>query len=382
MRISTLFTDFFNSEKAGGFILIVCTLVSILLANSMWSQTYLHFWHLDLSGKPLEYWINDGLMTIFFLLIGLEIEREVYVGELSDIRNALLPVSAALGGMLVPALIHFGFNHGAPFQNGFGIPMATDIAFSLGILSLLGNRVPASLKVFLTALAIIDDLGAILIIAIFYSSGISWVYLGIAAFLFALMLLLNRMKVYRIGIYLILGTGMWYCMLHSGIHATISGVLLAFAIPFGHGGENSPSFRLQHLLHKPVAFAIIPLFALANTCIVIPADWAASLWSSNSAGIILGLVLGKPLGIVLFSLLAVRVGICNLPDDIHKSSLAGAGFLAGIGFTMSIFITLLAFEDQQTIVFSKIAVLAGSLIAGLLGFVLLKMRLPESNEIT
>ena len=380
MRITALFKDFFESEKAGGLILILCTLVSLGLANSAWGDSYTHFWHSSLGGKPLEYWINDGLMTVFFLLIGLEIEREIYKGELSDLKNALLPISAAIGGMAIPALFHFGYNHGTVYQDGIGIPMATDIAFSLGILSLLGNKVPTSLKIFLTALAIIDDLGAIIIIALFYSKGFSLTYFGIAMGLFVFMLILNRSKVYHTWIYLILGVGMWYCMLHSGIHATISGVLLAFAIPFGKGDHASPPYHLQHQLHRPVAFLIVPLFALANTGIAIPMNWASELSSSNSLGVLTGLVIGKPVGIVVFSLAAVFLGICKLPEDLNKKHIIGAGFLAGIGFTMSIFITILAYSDPEVIVHTKIAVFLASLLAGLVGFIYLKAVLRRTAE--
>lgn len=380
MRITRIFKDFFESEKAGGLILIICTLVSLGLANSAWGETYTHFWHRDLGGKAIEYWINDGLMTVFFLLIGLEIEREIYKGELSNIKNALLPISAAIGGMAIPALFHFMYNHGSDYQDGIGIPMATDIAFSLGVLSLLGNKVPTSLKIFLTALAIIDDLGAIIIIALFYSKGFSLVYFGVAIGIFALMLILNRSKVYKIWIYLILGLAMWYCMLHSGIHATISGVLLAFAIPFGKGDKSSPSYNLQHQLHRPVAFFIVPLFALANTGIAIPSNWTSELISSNSLGILTGLLIGKPVGIVLFSLVAVALGVCTLPEDLNKKHLVGAGFLAGIGFTMSIFITILAFNKAEVIPHSKIAIFIASLLAGLIGFFILKVVLNREFQ--
>jgi NhaA family Na+:H+ antiporter len=376
IRPTKLFAEFFESEKAGGLLLVACTVVSLLLANSAMGPAYQHLWHHELGGFSLEFWINDGLMTIFFLLIGLEIEREVYIGELAVWRNALLPIFAALGGMAAPAAFHFAFNHGAPTQTGIGIPMATDIAFSLGILSLLGNRVPLSLKVFLTALAIIDDMGAIVLIALFYSKGISLAYLGAAALVFAVMLVLNRLKMYRIWVYLLLGALMWYLMHHSGIHATITGILLAFAIPFGKGDEHSPSYRLQHALHKPVAFLILPLFALANTGISIPADWAQGLLASNSMGIMTGLVLGKPVGIVLFTLGAVATGLCVLPRDLNRKLLLGAGFLAGIGFTMSIFITLLAFNDSGHIIESKMAVFVASLLAGVLGYGFLSYALP------
>lgn len=381
MTITQLFKDFFNSEKAGGLVLIACTCVSLGLANSYLGENYQHFWHIKLGARPIEFWINEGLMTLFFLLIGLEIEREVYIGELSNIKNALLPISAAVGGMVVPALVHLGFNHGTFYQQGIGIPMATDIAFSLGILSLLGNKVPTSLKIFLTALAIIDDLGAIIIIALFYSRGFSIGYFGFSFLIFGVLLVLNRLKIYAIWVYLLLGVLMWYCMLHSGIHATITGVLLAFAIPFGNGGKNSPSYRLQHHLHKPVAFVILPLFALANTGISIPTNWAEGLLSTNSLGILAGLIVGKPLGIVVFSTISIAIGLCTLPNDIRKRDLLGVGFLAGIGFTMSIFITLLAYKEADTITHSKIAIFIASLLAGLLGYILLKITLPPKIEI-
>jgi NhaA family Na+:H+ antiporter len=378
MKITRLFKDFFESERAGGLILIACTLLSLGIANSFFGEHYQHFWHSELGGRPIEFWINDGLMTVFFLLIGLEIEREIYIGELSNFRNALLPISAALGGMLVPALIHFGFNHGTPFQKGIGIPMATDIAFALGILSLLGNKVPASIKIFLTALAIIDDLGAIVIIALFYSKGFSIIYFGGALLLFGGMLVLNGLKVHKTWICLVLGIVMWYCMLHSGIHATITGILLAFAIPFGGKGEKSPSYLLQHRLHRPVAFVILPLFALANTGIAIPDNWAEGLVSTNSLGILAGLILGKPTGILAFSMLSIAIGLCSLPDGMRKRDLLGVGLLAGIGFTMSIFITLLAFNEADTITHSKIAVFLASIAAGLSGFIILKFTLPDT----
>jgi Na+:H+ antiporter, NhaA family len=381
MKITRLFKEFFESEKAGGLILIICTLISLGVANSYLGEYYQHVWHIEIGTRPLEFWINDGLMTIFFLLIGLEMEREIYIGELSNLKNALLPISAAIGGMIVPALFHFGFNSGTNYQNGIGIPMATDIAFALGILSLLGNKVPTSIKVFLTALAIIDDLGAIVIIALFYSNGFSIGYFGLSMLIFAVMLVLNRLKVHKVWIYLILGGLMWYCMLNSGIHATITGVLLAFAIPFGDGGKKSPSYNLQHQLHLPVAFFILPLFALANTGILIPDNWSEGLVSTNSLGISVGLILGKPIGIVTFTLLSVAIGLCTLPSEMGKRHLIGVGFLGGIGFTMSIFITLLAFNEADIITHSKIAVFIASSIAGLLGYIVLKITLPNKIEI-
>jgi len=378
MVLSKLFNDFFNSEKAGGLVLLGCTVLSLVLANSEWQQTYIDFWHTELGGQSLEHWINDGLMAIFFLLIGLELEREVYAGELSNLKNALLPITGALGGMFVPAGIFLAFNVGTATQSGAGIPMATDIAFSLGILALLGNKVPASLKIFLTALAVIDDLGAIIIIAVFYSSTIYLANLLIALFVFAVLLVLNRLKVHNLIPYIIGGIIMWYFMLQSGVHATIAGVLMAFAIPFGDGSEGSPSYRLQHLLHKPVAFVIMPLFALANTCIIILPNWYESFSNNNGIGILAGLVAGKPAGILLFCFIAVVTGICKLPGDLKWKHFAGAGMLAGIGFTMSIFITHLAYNDAAIINESKFMVLVASLIAGVAGFCFLKAALRKA----
>lgn len=379
MKKTKLFHDFFESEKAGGFILIICTIVSLLVANSVWSESYLHIWHSQIGNQSIEYWINDGLMTIFFLLIGLELEREVYVGELSNFKNALLPISAALGGMIVPAGFYLILNYGTVTQSGAGIPMATDIAFALGILSLLGNRVPVTLKVFLTALAVIDDLGAILIIAIFYTKDLIWSNLAIALGIFAFLLVLNRLKIRNLIPYLIGGIVMWYFMLNSGVHATITGVLLAFAIPFGNGDEKSSSFILQHFLHIPVAFIILPLFALANTAIILKSDWQFMLSHHYTIGIALGLLVGKPIGIWLFSYLSVKFKISELPTDLNWKSILGVSFLGGIGFTMSIFITLLAFSDGEHIDNSKIMILISSLIAGIIGLIFLKSTIKNSN---
>lgn len=353
-------------------MLVFATIISLGLANSAWSHEYLSIWHYEMGGQSTEYWINDGLMAIFFLLIGLELEREIYIGELSNIKNASLPVMAAIGGMIVPAGIYLLLNYGTESQSGAGIPMATDIAFAIGILSLAGKHVPASLKVFLTALAVIDDLGAILVIAIFYTDSLEFQNLAVALGIFGLLLIFNRLKVRNLLPYLALGVVMWWFMLHSGVHATITGVLLAFAIPFGNGDEKSTSYLLQHFLHNPVAFLILPLFALANTGIVIESDWSASLMHHASLGIILGLVIGKPLGIWLFSFLGTKIGICALPSDMNWKNLLSVGFLGGIGFTMSIFITLLAFNDHHFIDSSKIAILLASTIAGSIGFCLLK----------
>jgi len=372
--------DFFDSEKAGGLILVFVTVLSLVLANSDWQTGYINFWHFNLGGHSLVHWINDGLMAIFFLLIGLELEREIYHGELSNIKSASLPIFGAMGGMLLPAGLFLLLNFGTDTQSGAGIPMATDIAFAIGILSLLGNRVPTSLKIFLTALAVMDDLGAIIVIAIFYTTSIAFVNLFIALGIFGLLLILNRLKIHYLIPYLIGGAAMWYFMLNSGVHATITGVLLAFAIPFGNGGEKSPSFILQHFLHKPVAFFILPLFALANTCIAIGESWQSGLGQTNSLGIIAGLIIGKPLGISLFAFIGVSLGLCALPTDLKWKNIIGAGFLAGIGFTMSIFITLLAFDNTDTVNNSKIAILLASLIAGTIGFIFLRLTLKTRVE--
>ena len=381
MKATKLFADFFENEKSSGIVLIVCTIISLLLANSVFQEYYAHIWHFRIGSHSFEHWINDGLMTIFFLLIGLELEREIYKGELSSIKNALLPLFAALGGMLIPAGIYMFFNQGTPTQSGAGIPMATDIAFALGVLSLLGSRVPLSLKVFLTALAVIDDLGAILIIAIFYTDHLSVMNLGIALGIMAVLFVFNRLKVNNPFPYLLGGVLMWYFMLNSGVHATITGVLLAFVIPFGDGSKKTISYKMQHALHKPVAFFILPLFALANTAIIIGNDWVEGLTHENSIGIFLGLVLGKPLGVFLFSFAAVAIGICKLPQDLQWKQIFATGFLAGIGFTMSIFITLLAFKSQpDDITVSKISILISSLVAGIIGFIFLKISLKKQTD--
>jgi Na+:H+ antiporter, NhaA family len=380
MKLTQLFKDFFESEKLSGLVLILCTVVSLLLANSALGESYHHLWLTEFAGQSIEYWINDGLMTIFFLLIGLELEREIYQGELSNFKDALLPIFAAIGGMFIPAGIFLFFNFGTDTQSGAGIPMATDIAFALGILSLLGNRVPTSLKIFLTALAVIDDLGAILIIAIFYTKTLFWTNLFIALGMFVFLYVLGKyFKVKNLIPYLIGGVIMWYFMLNSGVHATITGVLLAFAIPFGNGGEKSTSYILQHFLHKPVAFIILPVFALANTAIVMSGNISEILTENYSLGIALGLIIGKPLGIFLITFIAVKVGLCKLPSDLNWKSIIGVGFLGGIGFTMSIFITLLAFDNETVINNAKFIILLSSLVAGVLGFTFLKATLKNSQ---
>ena len=379
MIATKLFKEFFDSEKLGGLTLIACTLLSLFIANSVFGPDYQAFWQSYFLGLSIEHWVNDGLMAIFFLLIGLELEREIYIGELSKLKDALLPIFGAIGGIMLPAGIFLLFNYGTPTQSGAGIPMATDIAFALGILSLLGKRVPTTLKVFLTALAVIDDLGAIIIIAIFYTKTLLWANLFIALGIFALLLTLNKLKVKNLIPYLLGGVAMWYFMLHSGVHATITGVLLAFTIPFhATDGEESISYKLQHFLHKPVAFVILPIFALANTAILFNDNIAEVLTTNNSIGIATGLIAGKPIGIFLLTSIAVSLGICKLPEDLNWKSIFGVGLLAGIGFTMSIFITLLAYDNETIVNNSKLVILISSLIAGLLGFITLRLTLKKA----
>lgn len=382
MFITRLYKEFFDSEKTGGLILIIMTVVSMILANSQWGDSYMDFWNTKAGGHSIVHWINDGLMAIFFLLIGLELEREINEGDLSNLKNASLPLFAAIGGMIVPAGIFLLLNFGTNAQSGAGIPMATDIAFAIGILSLLGKKVPASLKIFLTALAVIDDLGAIVIIAVFYTGSLSMMNFSIALSIFVLLIVLNRLKVYSLIPYLIGGILMWIFMSNSGIHATITGVLLAFTIPFRKGSDESPSYRLQHFLHKPVALFILPLFALANTSLVIDSDIMSELGGNHSIGIMAGLFIGKPLGIMLFSFLGVSLGLSSIPPELKWKNIAGAGFLAGIGFTMSIFISLLAYDSPELINISKISVFVGSLLSGIAGLLLLKLSLKNQPEIS
>ncbi len=380
MKLTKTFKVFFENEKSGGILLILVTALSLFLANSVVSADYVAFWNTQIGNHTVTDWINDGLMTIFFLLIGLELEREIYKGELSNIKNAALPIFGALGGMVVPAGLFLLLNFGTATQNGAGIPMATDIAFAIGVLSLLGNRVPTSLKIFLTALAVIDDLGAILVIAIFYTKSIAYDNLAIAAGIMGVLFILNRMKIQNLIPYLVGGFIMWYFMLSSGVHATITGVLLAFVIPFSGGSSKTTSYKLQHFLHKPVAFLILPLFAMANTCIAINTDWHEGLSHPNALGIILGLVVGKPVGILLFAFLSVILGICALPSDVKWKHILGAGMLGGIGFTMSIFVTILAFTDPEVITYSKIAILIASLTSGTIGFLFLNSILKKKHK--
>lgn len=371
LPLSRTFQRFVESERAGGLVLMGCTVLALACANSSFGAGYREFWHRELIGLSLEHWVNDGLMAVFFLLVGLELERELYSGELSSLRTALLPAVAAAGGLALPALVYLAFNAGTPTRHGFGIPMATDIAFALGVLSLAGARVPVSLKVFVVAFAVMDDLAAIVLIALVYSGALSLAHLAGAALVLVVLLVLNRgLRVMALTPYLVGGAAMWVLLLKSGVHATLAGVLLAFAIPYSHRDDDaaSPSHRLEHALHLPVAFVILPLFALANTAIVIGADWATALASASSLGIMAGLVLGKPLGVTLACVAGVRLGLCRLPVDLGWRHVVGAGLLGGIGFTMSIFVTNLAFGGDAGLVNdAKMAILCASLVAGAAG---------------
>ena len=379
MKDSNVFEEFYENAK-GGILLIICTILSLIIAQSSLSDGYVNFWEYEFGGLTLTQWVNDALMAVFFLMIGLELKREVYVGELSNINNASLPLFAAVGGMITPATIFILINYGTPTQAGAGIPMATDIAFAIGVLSLLGKKVPSSLKIFLMAIAVIDDLGAIIVIALFYTSDLSLLHLLLVFAVFGGLLLLNKLKVTYLSVYLILGAVMWYFMFKSGVHATLAGILLAFALPFGKGSKTALSYKIQDALDEPVALIILPIFALANTAIVFAPGWDNGLLSPGSIGISAGLILGKPIGVILFSFIAVTIGVSVLPRGLNWKHIIGVGFLAGIGFTMSIFITLLAYTDQSIITESKITILLASLTSGIIGFVWLKNILKSSPK--
>lgn len=376
----TSFKDFFSSKSAGGIILIICVVTSLVIANSPLGEPFADLLNTSVGGSAgnvhLEYpvlvWINDGLMAVFFLLVGLEIKRELVEGELSSPKQAALPVFAAIGGMIVPALIFALFNNNTPTANGWAIPMATDIAFAIALLSILGDRVPLALKVFLTALAIVDDLGAILVIAIFYSSEIHFDYLLYAGAVLFLLILFNKLNVGNIFFYLIPGLFMWYFIHHSGIHATIAGVLTALTVPTTPDSRTSPLEHLEHALTKPVSFLIMPVFALANTNIGLNTGMLDSLFTNMGMGIFLGLFLGKPVGIFIMSWVAVKTGIGSLPQGSRWGQVWGLGVLAGIGFTMSIFIAMLSYNDPILQTAAKFVILLTSVVAGAVGFSVLK----------
>lgn len=387
MNLSVYFIKFLKNSRSSGILLIFCVAAALLIANSSLNEGFNNILNHKLGADNLHLkfsvstWINDGLMAIFFLLVGLEIKREILEGELASFKKASLPIFAAVGGMLVPASIFLVFNFKTDFSNGWGIPMATDIAFSLAIISLLGNKVPASLKIFLAALAIVDDLGAILVIAFFYTDSIHFLSLLISFGIVGLLALLNYLKVKNIVFYLISGAFLWYFLHQSGIHATIAGVLLAFTIPTNKSSTiPSPLEKLEHQLHIPVNFLIMPIFALANTNIRFENGMIEGLTNSLSLGIIFGLVVGKLVGINLFSFLAVKLKLSSLPENSSWRQMAGIGLLAGIGFTMSIFIALLSFKNEIQIQNeAKFAVLIASLIAAVSGALVLKMSSGKSN---
>ena len=375
------FPDFLKHESAGGIILFFCVVISLIIANTPLGigfnnllETQIGF---NTESVHLEYslalWINDGLMAIFFLLVGLEIKRELVEGELASPKKAALPIICALGGALIPAAIYMFLNNDTPTANWWGIPMATDIAFALAVITMLGKTVPASLKIFLAALAIVDDLLAILVIALFYSSDLDFTYLAYAGAILLLLVLFNYFGVKSIVFYLIPGVFIWYFVHHSGIHATIAGVLTALTLPTTPDATESPLEKLEHILTKPVNFLIIPVFALANTNIRFEAGMVEGLFSNLGMGIVLGLIIGKPVGILLLSWLSVKGKICQLPQGAKWIHVVGVGLLAGIGFTMSIFIALLSFADPDLISIAKFAILTASVLSGGIGFILLKM---------
>ncbi len=425
------FQEFIHTEASGGILLLICTVLALLWANSPFSESYFHVWHTKVSFNinetgldySLHHWINDGLMVIFFFVVGLEIKREFLVGELSSFKKASLPVAAALGGMLFPAGIYLLFNAGGEGASGWGIPMATDIAFVIGIMAILGSKVPTALKIFVIALAIADDIGAVLVIAFFYTAEISFVSLAIAGGILVILIAVNLLGVRNLLIYTILGIGLWLAFLKSGVHATIAGVLLAFTIPsasrintkeflernkkllqdFDEVGEEgqdvltnedrqtyvheieknserilTPLQRFEHGLAPWVSFLIMPLFAFANAGVSLGEGFVESLLNSISAGIIVGLFLGKQLGIFLFSWLSIKLGLSSKPAGVNWKNLYGAGILAGIGFTMSLFITNLAFVDNELIDIAKVGILLASLITGVIGFIILSIsKNPE-----
>ena len=380
MLITDYFKKFLHSSQSSGILLILCVLISLFIANSSYGVAFQSLLDTKIGTEifqlnyPISIWINDGLMAIFFLLVGLEIKREIVEGELSTFKSASLPIVAAVGGMVVPGLIYYGFNHGTEYANGWAIPMATDIAFSLAIISMLGKRAPLSLKIFLAALAIVDDLGAIMVIAVFYTDQIHWLYLGLSGLMVIILVLLNVFNFKKHLFYVVPGLFLWYFMHHSGIHATIAGVLLAFAIPTNTSvTEISPLEKMEQKLHLPVNFLIMPIFALANTNITFKDGMVDGLFSNFGYGIILGLVLGKIIGINLFSWIFIKLKISGLPDQVSWSQMLGAGLLAGIGFTMSIFIGLLSFKGHPEIQDeAKFAILVASIISGFAGYSLLR----------
>ncbi|MBY7840240.1 Na+/H+ antiporter NhaA [Vibrio fluvialis] len=379
--MTDMIRDFFKLESAGGILLVIAAAIAMTIANSPLNEIYQGALHSYVFGMSVSHWINDGLMAVFFLLIGLEVKRELLEGALKSRETAIFPAIAAVGGMLAPALIYVLFNSGdAEAIQGWAIPAATDIAFALGIMALLGKRVPVSLKVFLLALAIIDDLGVVVIIALFYTSDLSTIALTVGFIMTAVLFMLNAKHVTKLSAYLIVGLILWVAVLKSGVHATLAGVVIGFAIPLkGNKGEHSPLKHLEHALHPSVAFGILPLFAFANAGISLEGVSFSSLASTLPLGVALGLLIGKPLGIFSFSVIAVKAGVAKLPEGINFKHIFAVSVLCGIGFTMSIFISSLAFGsanvDYDT--YARLGILMGSTTAAILGYVLLRLSLPK-----
>lgn len=371
-----IFNHFLKNEAAGGIILMIFALLSIFIANST-SLSYFHnFWHQKLAFSfasfkiemDLVHWINDGLMAIFFFLVGMEIKREVMTGELSSLKQASLPIFSAIGGMVIPAIIFLSFTFGTDAQNGWGIPMATDIAFAIGIITLLGKRVPLKLKIFLTALAIVDDLGAIIVLAVFYPAHApNYTLMSIALIIILIAYIANRTKISSSIVYLVIGVLLWFVILFSGIHATLAGVIMAMFIPFKSANKKSLMTSLEHSIHPWVTFLILPIFALSNAGVKIDSSLLSGNYSPMAMGIFFGLVIGKPLGIFGMAFLAHKLKIADLPSGVNWSQILSIGIIGGIGFTMSIFIDNLAFYDQKLIDIGKTAILFASFSAATIG---------------
>ncbi|TPM59288.1 Na+/H+ antiporter NhaA [Mesorhizobium sp. B2-2-4] len=386
-RPVSVLREFLDSEAAGGIMLMVAAALALIVANSPLSGTYFAVLHAYLGPFSVSHWVNDGLMAVFFLLVGLEIKREMLDGQLSTWPRRVLPGIAAAGGMVVPALAYVAINRdNAGALSGWAIPTATDIAFALGVLSLLGSRVPASLKIFLTALAIIDDLGAVIIIAIFYTSGLSLAYLGAAFAVIAALVVLNRMRVMSLVPYLVLGAILWVLVLKSGVHATLAGVALALTIPLErtagieHDLDHSPLHRLEHGLHAIVPFVVIPIFGFANAGVSLAGLSVGALFEPLTLGVAAGLVVGKLVGVFGSSALAIRFGLADLPAHAGWLHMIGISLLCGIGFTMSLFIGLLAFASDVALQDAvKVGILSGSLVAALLGAAVLLMAPAASG---
>jgi len=379
-RFLNFLQEFIYDSRTIGIILVVCTVLSLIVANTGLGLHYvnllnhefefLHHLHLPHS---TTHWINDGFMAVFFFLVGMEIKRELVMGELASVKRAILPIAAAVGGMVVPAVIYITFNKGTQFSDGWGIPMATDIAFSLGIASIMGKRCPTNLKVFLTALAIIDDLGAIIVIALFYGESVKLWYLSGATVVFALLILMNQRKMKVGWLHWVLAILLWFTIFNSGIHATVAGVLFAFTIPDDYLG------KLEMKFHNVVNFGILPIFALANTAIIINPEMVSGMTNSLGLGIMLGLLIGKPLGIFLACWLLVRKKVAELPRGVSWNKMIGAGLLAGIGFTMSIFIAGLAFPSREVQDTAKISILMAALLSVILSFIWFRVFTTDSK---